>query len=92
MVIMTAMIVEDEFQSHWETSVPGVLGGRGLGVIMGCVLYSSASVLARVRLCTWFTVWGRAVLAAGASIFYFHILSIKEGVARDFRVSLGRMP
>eukprot|EP00983_Pelagomonas_calceolata_P027442 861620-Pelagomonas_calceolata.AAC.1 len=28
----------------------------------------------------WLTVWGRAVLATGGSIFYFHILSIKDGV------------
>ena len=48
---------------------------------IGIVSFASASALAPVSLCLMLTVWGRAVLATGESIFYFHILSIKEGVA-----------
>eukprot|EP00983_Pelagomonas_calceolata_P055428 1144146-Pelagomonas_calceolata.AAC.2 len=57
----------------------------------GIVPFASVSVLARVRLCMWLTVWGRAVLAAGESIFYFHILGIKEGVACDSGGLLGEL-
>eukprot|EP00983_Pelagomonas_calceolata_P014937 474554-Pelagomonas_calceolata.AAC.1 len=62
--------------SHWAASVPGVFGGKGHGVMMGCTWYSSAFVLARVQLCMWMVVWGWAVLAIGESSIYFHILGV----------------
>eukprot|EP00983_Pelagomonas_calceolata_P024111 758205-Pelagomonas_calceolata.AAC.1 len=34
------------------------------------------------------TVWGQAVLATGGSLFYFHILSIKKGVALNSEIRM----
>eukprot|EP00983_Pelagomonas_calceolata_P014870 471784-Pelagomonas_calceolata.AAC.1 len=36
----------------------------------------------------WLTVWGRAVLAAGESMFYSRTMNIKEGVAVNPGVKL----
>eukprot|EP00983_Pelagomonas_calceolata_P005572 182294-Pelagomonas_calceolata.AAC.1 len=47
---------------------------------MRVVSFASAPVLAPVCLCMGLTLWGRAVLATGGSIFYVDILSIKQGV------------
>eukprot|EP00983_Pelagomonas_calceolata_P087502 1156966-Pelagomonas_calceolata.AAC.3 len=58
------------------------VGSRGRACVRGVKRgLTGASVLTRVRLCMWLTVWGRAVLAAGESTVYFHILSFTERVA-----------